>query len=173
MGNPPPPNTIYGADTLDKIAELWAKGVKTTEIARLLKIPHGSACRLARKARLRGDPRFPARLFAPLRGPRPTTKPKSEKPRSKPARLKARPKPKHRPAPKSASPPIDLLYPRIYELAANACRYPTGEREGEQRFCAKSQKHGFAYCEEHYTLCTTTARGGKLVAFTGAGARPI
>ena len=109
-----PSNAIYGADVLDKIAVLWAKGVKTTEIAHKLKIPHGSACRLARLARLRGDERFPARVFAPQRGPRTPKEPKlkAEKPRSKPARLKSRPVS----APKPKFNPVLLLYPRIYEL---------------------------------------------------------
>jgi hypothetical protein len=151
---------------LDKIAALWAKNVTTTEIARKLKIPHGSACRLARLARLRGDERFPARVFAPQRGPRTPKEPKlkAEKPRSKPARLKPRPVS----APKPKLNPALLLYPRIYELRENACRYPTGEREGEQRFCAKPKRPGSSYCQEHTSLCTSNIRyAGRLVAFAG------
>ena len=49
------------SDRLANIAELWAQGVITEEIARRLDMTKGSVCRLARDARLRGDPRFPAR----------------------------------------------------------------------------------------------------------------
>ena len=159
-----PSNTIYGADILDGIARLWAAGTITAEIARVLKIPHGSVCRLARVARTKGDLRFPARATQPIKKPRveAPSSPKAERPRSKPARLKPRPV-SAEPSPKVEA----FLYPRIYELKQNACRYPTGEREGEQRFCAKPQCARSSYCDEHDRLCNTSVRqaAGKPAGF--------
>ena len=61
MNEFPFPFQRHGPETLDAIARLWALGQPTLEIARRLEIPKNSVCRLARTARLRGDPRFPAR----------------------------------------------------------------------------------------------------------------
>jgi hypothetical protein len=144
----------YDTDTLDRIAELWARDLKTLTISQRLKIPHGSVCRLARNARMRGDERFPARLNQPKRKRK--ALPKLPPPRSVPmVKRKVVRKPPARllPALKTA------VHPRIWELTANQCRYPVEEPEPrDHRFCAKPQKEGSPYCSEHEELCTGAPR---------------
>ena len=55
------PAVSYGEEDLARIAELWAQRLPTAEIGRRLNVPKNSICRLARDARLKGDPRFPER----------------------------------------------------------------------------------------------------------------
>lgn len=50
-------------DPLDRIAHLWAEGVKIKEISARLGVSKGVVCGLTYRARRNGDPRFPARGF--------------------------------------------------------------------------------------------------------------
>ena len=43
--------------------------------------------------------------------------------------------------------------PRIYELSAGQCKYPTAFVDGEHRFCAAEQKWDSPYCPKHTILC--------------------
>ena len=135
-----PNNKKYDAGTLDQIAGLWAR-TKTSEIARLLKIPHGSVCRLARSARLCGDPRFPVR---PSRVKRALPKPEPK------LAVKKAALPRRRPAPTPAS----AVRPRIWELRENQCRYPVHETDArEHLFCAAPTREREPYCPTHFALC--------------------
>ena len=147
-----PDNSKYDADTLDRIAELWAQDLKTFDISRRLKIPHGSVCRLARNARIHGDLRFPARINQRKRKPRKRRAlPKLPPPRSVPmVKRKIVRKPPARILPALTT----AVHPRIWELTASQCRYPVEEPEPrDHRFCAKPQQEGSAYCAEHEKLC--------------------
>jgi len=124
---------------LDEIAKLWAQGVITEEIARRLKTTKGSVCRKARDARLKGDPRFPARGRFDL------TKHKETKPPT----------------------PTIKVNPNLFDLLPNQCKYPVrseGERGEEHYFCAEPRTDGSPYCREHDALCLNTTR--KAGAFT-------
>jgi hypothetical protein len=131
---------------LDRIAELWAKGVVTREIGEALDIPKNSVCRLVFNARRDGDARFPARAFAA------PGKPKTPKLIMRPAMPRRKRPPYPEPKPRA-------VHPRIYELRAHECRYAvkSGER-GDHFFCAKPQEEGSAYCPEHKALCAGTWR---------------
>lgn len=67
------------SDKLDRIAELWARGTLTQEIARRLNTTKGIVCRMAWEARRSGDPRFPVRprigRFNNVRKPQPPREP--------------------------------------------------------------------------------------------------
>ena len=116
------------SDRLANIAELWAQGVITEEIARRLDMTKGSVCRLARDARLRGDPRFPARgRFDMTKRTRRST-----------------PVPQ---APKTN--------PMLVDLKPNECKWPVrseGERGDEHHFCADIRLPGSPYCKDHAAL---------------------
>jgi GcrA cell cycle regulator len=136
--------TLYGEDDLARIAELWAQQLSTAEIGRELELPKNSVCRLARNARLRGDPRFPERRFE-------------------------RSEPKPRQIGKSKAPPAPVLVPliapsppkrgpfRVFELEPHHCRYPvfSGQTRGDHRFCGEPRRHNSAYCDKHDALCNT------------------
>ena len=117
---------------LDDIAQLWAQGVITEEIARRLDMTKGSVCRLARDARLRGDPRFPAR------GRFDMTKRKCV------------------PIPPPSPPPPPKTNPMLLDLKPGECKWPvrSGEERGEHYFCAERQLPGGPYCAEHEALAT-------------------
>jgi hypothetical protein len=143
----------YGPNTLDKIAALWAANLSTTIIGQRLKIPKNSVCRLAHKARLGGDARFPVRGF---RSP--------EIVYAKPlvvnrlVKRRAMPKPKPRPKPI----PVRVGNPAIHELRPHECRYPVTAFDADRdahRFCAKRQREGSAYCPEHWALCNSKTHG--------------
>ncbi len=122
---------------LDQIAELWAQGVITEEIAERVGSTKGSVCRMARDARLRGDARFPARASG-----RKQMKRKPPTPQIK-------------------------VNPNLFDLKPNQCKYPVrseGERSEEHFFCAEPQYGGSPYCRAHDTLCFATTR--KAGAFT-------
>ena len=139
-----PNNKKYDAGTLDRIAELWARDTKTSEIARILKIPLGSTCRLARNARLCGDPRFPVRPSLMKRAPlKPEPKLAARK-AALPRRRVAKPAPK----------PVSAVRPRIWELRENQCRYPVHETDTrEHLFCAAPTREREPYCPMHSALC--------------------
>ena len=116
---------------LARIADLWASGIITEEIGRRLGASKGSVCRLARDARLRGDPRFPAR------GRFDMTK------RAPPA-----PKPKTNPTVFELM-PDDCKWPVRSE----------GERGELHFFCAKPRQAGSPYCPKHTRDGLSTTRG--------------
>lgn len=118
---------------LADIAQLWAQGVITEEIARRLDMTKGSVCRLARDARLRGDPRFPAR------GRFDMTKRKC--------------------VPIAAPPP--KTNPMLLDLKPGECKWPvrSGEERGEHYFCADPRLPGSPYCKAHTTLGLNSMRG--------------
>jgi hypothetical protein len=142
-----PNNQKYDADTLDRIAEFWALGRTVIEIGKRLRIPKNSICRLARTARLNGDPRFPARNAGRPRG---ALKPKAPS-APRPARKVALPR--RRPA-KATPIPVREVHPRIWELRERQCRYPVRETDmHEQLFCAKATEDFQSYCPEHVAFC--------------------
>lgn len=135
-------------NTLDQIAELWAKGVLTKEIGERLGIPKNSVCRLAFVARRNGDARFPARQLRPVAK---TPKPK----------LIMRPPMPRRKRPPHPEPKPRAMPPLIYELKPRECRYPVSAHDvarDEHRFCAAPQAVGSAYCAEHHELCNPSMR---------------
>jgi hypothetical protein len=145
-----PNNQKYDADTLDRLAELWALGRTADDIGRCLRVPKNSICRLARNARLSGDPRFPARNAG-----RPHSAPKPKPSRApRPARKAALPR--RRPVkslPKPAPKPVSVIRPRIWELRERQCRYPVAETDTrEHLFCAEAT-NGESYCPTHLALC--------------------
>jgi hypothetical protein len=164
--------SIYGPDTLDRIAPLWAKGAATAAIGRKLGIPKNSICRLVQVARKGGDMRFPARGlhykpvgFAPAVNLMPKDRPRRPRPETS-ARPRAVPEaPVFFPAsfrPDKADPD---KRPMIYELAPNQCRYPVtlGDTHAH-RFCAKPRRPGSPYCPEHHALCNSSVRGAGAIA---------
>lgn len=126
-------------DRLASIAELWAQGVITEEIARRLDLTKGSVCRMARDARLRGDPRFPAR------GRYDVTK-RVRRPKSSPS--------------EPSAPPVKTN-PMLLDLKPNDCKWPvrSGEERGEHYFCAEPRQDFSPYCKEHTTLGLNSTRG--------------
>jgi hypothetical protein len=130
-------------DTLDRIAELWAKGVITREIGERLDIPKNSICRIVYDARKAGDARFPARQLRPV--------PKTPKPKL----VMGPPMPRRKQSPQPEPKPR-AVHPLIYELRPHECRYPVSAHDvgrDAHRFCAKPQAAGSAYCAEHHALC--------------------
>ena len=120
----------YAAADYDAIAALWKRGVSTLEIADALGIPKNSVCRMARTARLRGDPRFPERGFWPQPQPR------------SPAFTPPEP-----PAPPSKGCPL-------VDLEPSGCRYAiTDFAAPVHLFCGEPQRPDSAYCAVHHTLC--------------------
>jgi hypothetical protein len=144
-----PHNTKYDAGTLDRLAELWALGRTASDIGKRLHIPKNSICRLARAARLKGDPRFPARNAGrPRRAPKPKV---TRAPR--PARKAALPR--RRPTPIL----VMEVHPRIWELQERQCRYPVRETDThEHLFCAKATKNFQSYCPEHFALSRSLSK---------------
>jgi GcrA cell cycle regulator len=138
------PVSKYGEDVLAEIASLWADKVTTAEIGRRLDISKNSVCRLARDARLRGDPRFPERgLNFAGEAPTPRQARKSEA----------------RPAPVSAvvlvpAPPARGPF-RVFDLQPHHCRYAvfSGLERGDHRFCGEPKQANSPYCAEHHALC--------------------
>ena len=129
---------------LADIAELWAQGVITEEIARRLDMTKGSVCRLARDARLRGDPRFPPR------GRFDMTKRKC------------------------APIPIIKINPMLIDLKPGQCKWPVrseGERGEEHHFCADPQAPSSPYCKTHAALGSNKLHGATRLT-TWARARP-
>jgi hypothetical protein len=132
----------YGDGDLARIAKLWAANASTAEIGRRLELSKNTVCRLARDARLSGDPRFPAREFKNL-----LREPKTA-----------------RRVGKSKAPPAPILAPfqrrrgplRVFELEAQHCRYPVSSGlQRDHRFCGKPRQAGSSYCGEHHALCNT------------------
>jgi hypothetical protein len=137
-------------NNLDKIAELWAKGLTTAVIGERVGIPKNSVCRLAYEARIAGDARFPARAL------RPVPKSKGVKPR-----VIMRPVMPRRKRPPYSGPKPRALHPFIYELKPGECRYAVTSIDmarDAHRFCAKPQAEGSSYCAEHYDLCRGTLK---------------
>ena len=134
----------HGEAVLAEIAKFWARSITTAEIGRLLCISKNSVCRLARDARLRGDPRFPERVQPPRE---PT-----------PPRLRAR---------RSKAPPLSVsalvIAPappargpfRVVELQPHHCRYAvfSGSERGDHRFCGEPRQANSPYCAVHHVLC--------------------
>ena len=120
---------------LADIAQLWAQGVITEEIARRLDMTKGSVCRLARDARLRGDPRFPARGRFDM------------------TKRKCVP---------IAAPPPPKTNPTLFDLKPGECKWPVrseGERGDLHFFCADPRAPGSPYCKEHTALGLNSTRG--------------
>lgn len=116
-------------EKLDRIAELWAVGTLTEDIARRLKTTKGSVCRMARDARLSGDPRFPAR---PRSGRLAVPKPSS----------------KTRPCLFVDLAPNECKFPVRSE----------GERGEIHWFCAEPRFPGSPYCKPHKDLTDNRVR---------------
>ena len=134
----------YTEDDLARIAALWADKVTTAEIGRRLRISKNSICRLARDARLKGDPRFPERGLQVQREP---------KEARQAGKSKAPPEPVSVLAFAPARPKGGPL--RVYELEAHHCRYAviSGAARGDHWFCAKPKQVSSPYCAEHHALC--------------------
>jgi hypothetical protein len=121
---------------LAKISNLWAAGFTTDRIAAELSMTKGSVCRMAREARMSGDPRFPPRNsgrgVAPGVGPQPVIV-------EVPPRLK----------------------PMLCDLKPGCCKWTvwSGESRGEHHFCAEPQFPGSPYCKKHRALATSLTRG--------------
>jgi GcrA cell cycle regulator len=134
----------YGEDVLAEIASLWADKISTAEIGRRLHISKNSVCRLARDARLRGDPRFPERgLNVAREAPKPRQAGKSE---ARPASVSAI---VVVPAPPARGPF------RVVDLQPHHCRYAvfSGSERGDHRFCGEPRQANSPYCAEHHALC--------------------
>lgn len=127
----------YGPEVYDRVAELWAQNLTTSEIGAALDIPKNSVCRMAFTARSRGDERFPMR----------ETFFRKESKMARPVF------PAALPSPRTASPP------RLYELIAGQCKYPVSTEDGEHRFCAATQRPGSPYCHEHHAICNGPTKG--------------
>lgn len=142
----------YTEDDLARIAALWADKVSTAEIGRRLRISKNSVCRLARDARLKGDPRFPERGMNVAR--------EAPEPRPRPAAAKTS---KARPAPRPivvvSAPPAHGPF-RVFDLLARHCRYPvfSGSERGDHRFCGEPRQENSPYCAGHHALCNTSVR---------------
>jgi len=161
----PDHNQIWDSYDLDQIAELWAEGLTTTVIGQRLKIPKNSVCRLARNARLSGDPRFPMRVGL---GP-PKKKADGGSARGgsiKPRALPPDPPPARPRTPSMAARCLENRRPRIYELRPNECRYPVIAEGRDHRFCAAPQRPGSSYCGKHADLCRGALRGAGQPRFT-------
>ena len=161
----PDHNQIWDSYDLDQIAELWAEGLTTTVIGQRLKIPKNSVCRLARNARLSGDPRFPMRVGL---GP-PKKKADGGSARRGSVKLLALPpdpSPARSRTPSMAARRLENRHPRIYELRPNECRYPVIAEGRDHRFCAAPQRPGSSYCGKHADLCRGALRGAGQPRFT-------
>ena len=115
---------------LNEIAELWAQGVITEEIARRLDMTKGSVCRLARDARLKGDLRFPARGRFDMR------------------------KRQYALIPPAPTPKVN---PMLVDLKPNECKWPVrseGQYGDLHFFCAETRAPSSPYCDEHAMLST-------------------
>ena len=146
------PASKYGEDVLARIAALWADKVSTAEIGRRLRISKNSICRLARDARLKGDPRFPERGInvareAPQPRPRPVAKTSKARPAPPPVLVVVSAPPARRPF-------------RVFDLLPCHCRYPvfSGSQRGDHRFCGEPRQANSPYCAEHHALCNTSVR---------------
>lgn len=128
------------ANRLDAIAPLWTAGKPSTAIAVELGLTKGTVCRLVFEARVKGDPRFPARQPAVVRSNqrrRPAggfvlTQDTPERPREQVGRVE------------------------LMDLRAGECRYPTlsGTARGEHLFCgAPKDLRSEAYCKTHHRVC--------------------
>jgi hypothetical protein len=118
---------------LARIAELWAGGLITEEIARRIGATKGSVCRLARDARLGGDPRFPVR-----------------------GRFDVTNRKRMPPAPKPKTNPL------LIDLKINDCKWPVrseGEHGDLHYFCANPCEAGSPYCPEHTARASARTHG--------------
>jgi GcrA cell cycle regulator len=130
---------------IDAIADLWARGEPTSEIAASLRITRNRVAGLIHRARGRGDERFPKRPPA-MRPPKPESGTQVRKRRVKPAGE----------AVGNRKPPSPALPVKFEDLGYGRCRWalndaPPGQMNNLLEFCGRPAADG-PYCEIHARL---------------------